>query len=427
MNSLEDSLFNLKAASRKLTSLSTDRRNAVLTGLADRLISSEREILEANENDLKCLDQSTSAAFRDRLTLNTQRIHAMAASLRAVAALPDPIGEVVDSRTLPNGLNTQRIRSPLGTLLMIFEARPNVITEVFALAFKTGNGIALRGGSESKATAATLYQIIAKEIEASGLTPSPFVPITNYDRTLVGELLKRADLFDVCIPRGGDSLIERVSREAKMPVIKNDRGLCHLYIHTEAILSMAIKIAVNAKTQRPSVCNAIETCLIDRAIAEQTLRELLPAMAPHHVRLHCCNDSYHLAQQIARTDGTESTWATGLKRASETDFNTEYLDLDLNIKIVDNVEAALRHIERFGSHHSEAIITENKAIARQFQREVDAACTYWNASTRFTDGFELGLGGEIGISTQKLHVRGPVGLKELMSIRWLIDGTGQIR
>ncbi|MBK7891229.1 MAG: glutamate-5-semialdehyde dehydrogenase [Bdellovibrionales bacterium] len=389
MKSIEDSLFKLKAASRKLTSLSTTSRNAVLIGLADRLIASEREILTANEDDLKSLEPNATAAFRDRLTLNTERIHSMAVSLRAVAALPDPIGEVVDSRTLPNGLKARRIRSPLGTLLMIFEARPNVISEVFALAFKTGNGIALRGGSESKATAATLYKIIAKEI--------------------------------------GDSLIERVSREAKMPVIKNDRGLCHLYIHTEANLPMAIKIAVNAKTQRPSVCNAIETCLIDRAIAEQTLRELLPAMAPHHVRLHCCDDSYQLAQQIARTDGTESTWATALKRAGPADFNTEYLDLDLNIKIVDNIETALLHIERFGSHHSEAIITENESIARQFQRDVDAACVYWNASTRFTDGFELGLGGEIGISTQKLHVRGPVGLKELMSIRWLIDGDGQVR
>lgn len=427
MKSLENSLSNLKAASRKLTSLSTDRRNAVLIGLADRLVASEHEIIAANEDDLNYLDPSNSAAFRDRLKLNSQRIHAMAVSLRAVAALPDPIGEVVDARTLPNGLKAKRIRSPLGTILMIFEARPNVISEVFALAFKSGNGIALRGGSESKATAATLYKIIDKEIAAAGLTPSPFVPITDYDRTLVGELLKRADLFDVCIPRGGDSLIERVSREAKMPVIKNDRGLCHLYIHTEANLSMAVKIAVNAKTQRPSVCNAIETCLIDRAVAEETLRELLPALAPHHVRLHCCDESYHLAQQIARTDGTESTWATGLKRASETDFKVEYLDLDLNIKIVENINAALDHIERFGSHHSEAIVTENEAIARQFQREVDAACAYWNASTRFTDGFELGLGGEIGISTQKLHVRGPVGLKELMSIRWLIDGAGQIR
>lgn len=427
MKSIEDSLFKLKAASRKLTSLSSAQRNAVLIGLANRLIASEREILTANEDDLKSLEPNATAAFRDRLTLNTQRIHAMATSLRAVAALPDPIGEVVDAHILSNGLKAQRIRSPLGTLLMIFEARPNVISEVFALAFKTGNSIALRGGSESKATAATLYKIIAKEIEAAGLTPSPFIPITNYDRSLVGELLKRADLFDVCIPRGGDSLIELVSREAKMPVIKNDRGLCHLYIHSDANLAMAVKIAVNAKTQRPSVCNAIETCLIDRAIAETALRQLLPAMAPHHVRLHCCDDSYHLAQQIARTDGTESTWATGLKRASPTDFNTEYLDLDLNIKIVDSLDAALLHIERHGSHHSEAIITENEAVARQFQREVDAACTYWNASTRFTDGFELGLGGEIGISTQKLHVRGPVGLKELMSIRWLIDGNGQIR
>lgn len=427
MNNLEAALNELRAASRSLSSLSSEQKDSILLKTADRLIDCEDALLTANRLDLEQLATTTTPAFRDRLTLNRERILGMAASLRAVAALPDPVGEIVDRRELPNGLKVRRVRSPLGAILMIFEARPNVISEVFALALKSGNVIALRGGTESKATARAIYSVIENELASAGLTPSPFVPIQNYDRALIGELLQRADLFDVCIPRGGSSLIDRISREAKMPVIKNDRGLCHLYIHADADLDMATAIAINAKTQRPSVCNAIETCLIDRSIATAALRHLLPALAQRSVRLHCCDESFFIAQQIARSDGAASEWATALFHASESSFDTEYLDLDLNVKIVDGLEAALCHIEKFGSRHSEAIITRSESIAHQFQREVDAACSYWNASTRFTDGFELGLGGEIGISTQKLHVRGPVGLKELMSIRWLIDGSGQTR
>jgi glutamate-5-semialdehyde dehydrogenase len=357
----------------------------------------------------------------------------MVESIRTVAKLPDPVGEIVEQRVLANGLKVKRIRAPLGTILMIFESRPNVITEVFSLAFKSGNAIALRGGSDSRETAAYLYRIINHVLE-SELSPNamnsvalPFVGIEDYDRALVGRLLMRDDVFDICIPRGGDELIKRVSRESRMPVIKNDRGVCHLYIHEKADLKMATEIAINAKTQRPGVCNSIETVLIDRTVAKQALGKLVPALFGHGVRFFVCNDSHQILQEIAKSDHNESVWANSVSLAVEADFFREYLDLKLNLKIVQGFELAIFHIEKFGSHHSETIITAEEGAARRFQNEIDSACVYWNASTRFTDGFELGLGGEIGISTQKLHVRGPVGLRELTSQRWLIDGTGHVR
>lgn len=438
-SALERQLLGLAASGRTLAALGAEAKNQILLKVASEILRQAPDILAANREDLNRLSADHAPAFRDRLNLNENRLESMAASLRAVAALTDPVGEEIESRTLANGLKVRRVRAPLGAILMIFESRPNVITEVFSLAFKSGNAIALRGGSESKASAAALYAIIETVLAAqfknaapgaaqtAAPAPLPFVGIRDYDRALIGRLLARNDLFDICIPRGGDELIKRVSEESKMPIIKNDRGVCHLYVHEEADLAMAQAIAVNGKTQRPGVCNALETLLVDRSIAEKALRSIVPALAKHGVNFFGCEDTLKLLRHVARTDGIESDWVRNLQLAEESDFDREYLDLKMNIKIVDGYELAVFHIETHGSRHSDAIVTANSTVARRFQAEVDSACVYWNASTRFTDGFELGLGGEIGISTQKLHVRGPVGLKELTSPRWLIDGTGQIR
>jgi glutamate-5-semialdehyde dehydrogenase len=443
-SALENDLVGLKRASRKIVHLSNEEKNLILKEFAKRLSETQEEILRANGLDLKAfdLDDSRPVSFRDRLLLTKERIEKMAEAVLAVARLPDPVGEIVETKTLSSGLKARRVRSPLGTLLIIFEARPNVISEVFSLAFKSGNAVALRGGSESQNTSAVIYELIDKVLSdhlplssmsetLSTNRPSPFLGIQDYDRALVGRLLKRSDLFDVCIPRGGDELIKRVVSESKMPVIKNDRGLCHLYVHESADLNMAVEIAVNAKTSRPSVCNAIETLIVDRKIAREFYSVAIPKLFAKGVSFFGCEDSLKILKNepnsIAKSDGIESPWAQAIQLARDEDFDTEYLDLKLNLKIVENIDLAIHHIEVHGSNHSETIVTKDEAAARKFQNVVDSACVYWNASTRFTDGFEFGLGGEIGISTQKLHVRGPVGLRELTSTRWLIDGQGHVR
>lgn len=429
---LERRLALLKRGSRSLSKMSTAQKNSLLLEFATHLEKRSQDILLSNGRDLVALRSDTSdrvtPAFRDRLTLNEARIKQMAESVRAIARLPDPVGEIVDEKTLENGLLLRRVRSPLGAILVIFESRPNVIAEIFSLAIKSGNSLALRGGSDSKETAACLYHIIDSVLKSSFTSAvTPFVGVDDYDRGLVGRLLLRNDIFDVCIPRGGTELIERVSQESRMPVIKNDKGVCHLYVHEKADFAMAIKIAINAKTSRPGVCNAIETLLVDESIAREFFRLLMPELQKHEVKSHACEKSFATLRDIARTDQIESPWIADVSAAQDSDFFLEYLDLKLNIRTVSGVEMAITHISKYGSNHSEAIITSDASIAKQFQHEVDSACVYWNASTRFTDGFAMGLGGEIGISTQKLHVRGPVGLRELTSVRWWIDGTGQVR
>lgn len=429
---LERHLALLRSASRKLSALESGQKNSILEKVADGLDASMDAILRANRADLERIDEQPSekvnAAFRDRLTLTPERVKQMSNAIRAVQRLDDPVGEVVESRVLPNELKVRRVRAPLGAILMIFESRPNVITEVFALALKSGNAIALRGGSDSRETARLLYGIITDALRKEfGSNAIPFVGIEDYDRALVGRLLQRNDIFDICIPRGGSELIDRVTRESKMPVIKNDKGVCHLYLHEAGQIEMAVNIAVNGKTQRPGVCNALESILVDAKAASAFYTLLIPALEKRGVQFYACEKSLALLREIARTDHKESTWMTSVHPAQDADFYREYLDLKVNLKIVGGFADATAHIEKYGSHHSEAIITEDESVARRFQKEVDSACVYWNASTRFTDGFELGLGGEIGISTQKLHVRGPVGLKELTSPRWIFDGTGQVR
>jgi len=407
-------LKRLRQDWRVQRTLSSELKNAALKMVAAQLLARKTEILAANSQDLQALTSETSPAFRDRLHLNEKRLSAMHDSLLQVATLPDPVDELVDLRTLNNGLKVRRVRAPLGVIFMIFESRPNVILEAFSLAFKSGNSLILRGGSESQATAAQLYAVIRESLTKSGLQHTAFTAVEDYDRALVAELLRRPDLIDVVVPRGGDKLIQFVQQTAEMPIIKNDRGLCHTYVDREAHLQMALQIVNNAKTQRPGVCNSLETVLVHSAIASTFLPQL-----------------HKMAEGLEwHVDPRAQKILSGLPRvqlALEDDWNTEYLDLHINCRVVDDFEDALAHIEKYGSRHSEAIVTENANTAREFQQRVDAAACYWNASTRFTDGFEFGLGGELGISTQKLHVRGPVGLRELTTPRWLIDGTGQIR
>jgi glutamate-5-semialdehyde dehydrogenase len=416
---IQDGFKALRRAARATRALSSAAKNAALADLAERLPRESARVLRANATDLQAFDvkhQGGRAAFRDRLRLDEARIAAMAESLRQIAALPDPVGEVVETARLRNGLLLRRQRAPLGVLFMIFESRPNIITEVFGLALKSGNVIALRGGSESRATAQVLYDLIGASMAAVGVPTQAFLGIQDYDRTLVPQLLKRSDWIDVVIPRGGDELISLVSREALMPVIKNDRGMCHAYVDADCDLNMAVAVVANAKTQRPGVCNSLETVLVHSAIAGVFLPALHAACVGVGLSWRCDEESFALLGSREK-----------VFRASPGDWNTEHLDQILNCRIVDGMDQALEHIEAHGSRHSETILTKDPTSARRFQAEVDSAVVYWNASTRFTDGYEFGLGGELGISTQKLHVRGPVGLRELTTPRWLVDGQGQVR
>lgn len=413
---LEKSFSDLRQAARSLRQLKSNDKNALLNAVAERFHTERARLLKANAEDLAKLKADATPAFRDRLTLNDERINAIIASLKQVAELPDPVGEIIEGRTLPNGLKLKRVRAPLGVILMIFESRPNVISEAFSLALKSGNAIALRGGSESSLSANLIYDLIEEALKAQSLNPRFFLGIRDYDRAIVGHLLTRTDLIDIVVPRGGDGLIRFVTENSRVPVIKNDRGLCHAYVDDEVDLNMAVKVVKNAKISRPGVCNSLETVLVHEAVAKDFIEKLYDETGEVDLEWRCDEGSLKILGLRAR-----------VRAAAPNDWNTEYLDQILNCKIVENLQQALDHIDRYGSRHSETILTRNESKARRFQNEVDAAVAYWNASTRFTDGFEFGLGGELGISTQKLHVRGPVGLKELTSARWLVDGEGQVR
>jgi glutamate-5-semialdehyde dehydrogenase len=414
-------IANLKAIKKswiRLRQLDSAKKNECLLKLADLILEKQSDILKANTLDLKN-NSEHPLAYLDRLTLNPDRIRAMAQSLTSVAALLDPVGEIVEQKALQNGLLLKRTRAPLGVILMIFESRPNVATEAFSMAFKSGNSIILRGGRESQNSVGVLYQLMKEALRLTGLDENFFWGLTNYDRTLVDELLKQKEFIDIVIPRGGEKLIAHVQAESLMPIIKNDRGLCHTYVHFDADLEMAEKIIINAKASRPSVCNSLESILVHRDIAPKLFNSMIPRMKKYQMFFYACPESFEILKSLVSKDE--------LNLATDVNFATEYLDFKMNIKIVGDLDEALEHIEKFGSRHSEAIVTSNRSTAQKFQNQIDAAAVYWNASTRFTDGFEFGLGGEIGISTQKLHVRGPVGLKELTSTRWIIDGAGQIR
>ena len=416
MKALQARLLELREASVVLRNTTTAVKNLALTDLAQRLVSDREKILAANRRDLKALPRKAAPAFRDRLMLDNRRIDAMAESLWAIAALPDPVGELVDERRLSNGLRARRVRAPLGVILMIYESRPNVAIEAFGLAFKSGNAIILRGGRESAKTVAVLYKLIGESLSKVGVGAKGVWGVTSPGRALVTALLKQRDAIDVVVPRGGEGLIRAVENGTRIPVIKNDRGLCHVYVHEDADLVMAKAVVTNAKVQRPGVCNSMETLLVHERVATEFLPRLHEHLSRWSVQWKACP----VSQKILKG-------RSGVKRARDSDWDTEHLDLILNCRVVRSYEEAAAHISSHGSRHSESIITRSEAVARRFQNEIDAAAVYWNASTRFTDGFELGLGGELGISTQKLHVRGPVGLRELTSARWVMDGSGQTR
>jgi glutamate-5-semialdehyde dehydrogenase len=414
---LLEQLRQVKTSARFLRAAPTEHKNAVLLEAARLMGEMTDVILRANAEDLKNLDPAKSnSAFRDRLTLNENRIEQMMESLRQVAALPDPVGEVEEVRTLANGLRVQQTRAPLGVIFMIFESRPNVAIEAFSLGFKAGNAMILRGGKESRLTCDVLYGILSEAIDSQKIAPEILWGVTDPDREIPAFLLKQRQWIDVVVPRGGDSLIHYVVENSNIPIIKNDRGMCHVYVHEDADLKSAQAIVVNAKTQRPGVCNSMETVLVHHVVAKGFLPALYDELKTKNVEWFGCPETVRILS------GRE-----GVHPATEQSWDTEYLDYKMNCRVVRSQSEAEEHIAQHGSGHSEAIITRSSEAARRFEREIDAAAVYWNASTRFTDGFELGLGGELGISTQKLHVRGPVGLRELTSLRWIIEGDGQIR
>jgi glutamate-5-semialdehyde dehydrogenase len=404
-------LANARAASRQLARAD---RNAALHAIADELTRAEEEILAANARDVASERQKgTPASLVDRLSLNAARLAAMAEAVRLVAALPDPLGRVLDGWTLENGLEVRKVSVPFGVIGMIYESRPNVTVDAAALALKAGSAAVLRGSANALASNRALVAAMRRALTHSGLPADAITLIDSPDRALVSELLAARGLVDLVIPRGGASLIAHVVETAKVPVIETGVGNCHVYVHADADLEKAHAIVMNAKVQRPGVCNAAETLLVHRDIAPAFLPEVARALREAGVELYGCEQTCALVPEA--------------QAASEADWATEYLDLKLAVKVVTSLDEALEHVRHYGSQHSEAIVTESLAVARRFQDEVDAAAVYVNASTRFTDGFVFGFGAEIGISTQKLHARGPMGLSEMVTYKYLIDGDGQVR
>ncbi len=403
-----------KAASRKLAVLPRPVKDAALQAMAQALEDESAAVLAANAEDLREAEaRGTKRSFLDRLMLNEERLASMADGLRQTAALPDPIGEGLSETVRPNGLNIRRVRVPIGVIGIIYEARPNVTADAAALCLKSGNAVLLRGGSEAIRSNRAVSGLLATAAYRAGVPEGAVQFIDSTDRQAVEAMMQLTGLLDVIIPRGGAGLIQRVLRESQVPVIETGAGVCHTYVDDDADFVMAARIAVNAKTSRPAVCNAMETLLVHKDAAPVFLPRLAAEMAEKGVELRGCD----AARAIV----------SSMRRATEEDWAAEYDDLILAVRVVDSLDAAIEHINRYNTGHSETIVTNRLESARRFQREVDAAAVYVNASTRFTDGFEFGFGAEIGISTQKLHARGPMGLNELTSSKYLIMGQGQIR
>jgi len=403
-----------KKASRALALAPTAVRDAALRAAAQALRADEAAILEANVKDLAAAKaKGLTDAMTDRLRLDHARLEDIAVACEAVAQLPDPVGEVTEDWTRPNGLRIIRRRVPIGLVAIIFESRPNVTVDAAALCLKSGNGCVLRGGSEAIHTNIALSQSFATGLRSAGLPAEAVTLLPFTDREAVPALGSLRGIVDIIVPRGGPGLIEAVVNSAKVPVIKHDAGICHVYVHAQADLAMAEQIVLNAKCQRPSACNALETLLVDAAVAGKFLPKLAAALAAKKTEVRACAQSLPLMP--------------GAKAATEQDFRTEHLGLILNVKIVAGLAEAVTHVEDYGSHHSDAIITADESAARAFLAQIDSACVYWNASTRFTDGGEFGFGAEVGISTDRLHARGPMGIRELTTWKFEIVGQGQVR
>lgn len=403
-----------KQAAAKLAVTSTAVKNAALLAMAAALEAQQSEILAANERDMTAAAaKGMKSSMLDRLKLTAERISGMADGLRQVAGLADPVGNVIDGKTLPNGLHITKIRVPLGVIGIIYEARPNVTADAAGLCLKSGNAVILKGGSEAMESNKTVAAILAQAAEGAGIPAGSIQFIDTSDRQAVQDLIHMNGLVDVVIPRGGAGLIQAVVRNASVPVIETGAGVCHTYVDKDANVEIAMKIAFNAKVQRPSVCNAMETLLVHKDIADKFLPMMLMM--------------YNSSAVEIRGDKAVQEYSGQVHPATEEDWSTEYGDLRLSVKIVDSIEEAMAHIAKYGTGHSECIVTDNYQAAQLFQYTVDAAAVYVNASTRFTDGNEFGFGAEIGISTQKLHARGPMALPELTSTKYLINGNGQVR
>ncbi|HAK59854.1 MAG TPA: glutamate-5-semialdehyde dehydrogenase [Nitrospiraceae bacterium] len=403
-----------KAAARGLANVSTEIKNNALVKMAAGLEKAASQLIAENKKDLKAgAEQGLSNAMLDRLELTPERITAMADGLREVAALPDPVGEVLKMWRRPNGMEVGKVRVPIGLIGIIYESRPNVTADSAALCLKSGNAVLLRGGSEAVHSNTAIADILSKAGAEAGVPEGAVTFIENPDRACVMEMLKLSQYVDIVIPRGGEGLIRMVTENATMPVIKHDKGLCHTYVDNDADLTMAKEICMNAKVQRPGTCNAMETMLVHKGLAPTFLPDMIAAFRKAGVEIRGCPTTRAIVSSV--------------KEATGADWDTEYDDLILNVKVVKDIDDAMEHIAAHGSQHSEAIVTKDYGKAMRFQREVDAAAVFVNVSTRLSDGYEFGLGAEIGISTTRIHARGPMGLEELTSTKFIVLGNGQIR
>jgi glutamate-5-semialdehyde dehydrogenase len=414
VNYMQDKGKKARAAAREMAKADAGTKNACLFALAEILVNETRSLLQANAEDMRNgRANKLDAALLDRLELNEDRIAAMADGVKQVANLPDPVGEITDMKMRPSGIQVGKMRVPLGVVGIIYESRPNVTADAAALCLKSGNAAILRGGSEAMNSNQAIARCIERALGAAGLPEEAVQVLDITDRRTVGEMVAMPEFIDVIIPRGGKGLVEAVSKNARVPVIKHLDGICHVYIDAAADIDKAIAVAVNAKTQRYGTCNTMETLLVDKPIAEQVLPRLQDIYVEAGVELRGCDRTRKILKDI--------------RPATEEDWRTEYLAPILSIKIVDGVDQAIDHVNTYSSAHTDAIITENLSRARQFIREVDSSSVMVNASTRFADGYEYGLGAEIGISTDKFHARGPVGLEGLTSQKWIVFGDGNVR
>ncbi|MBL7085468.1 MAG: glutamate-5-semialdehyde dehydrogenase [Candidatus Omnitrophica bacterium] len=403
-----------KDASRAMPLVSGETKNKVLISMADSLIKNAKELIRANKRDIyQAKKKGKSSAFLDRLTLSDKHIEQMSKSLKVIATLEDPVGKIIKSTRRPNGLLIKKVRVPIGVVAIVYESRPNVTSDCVGLCLKSGNAVILRGGKEALNSNLAIFNILKESLAKYKLPEGAINLVKIADRRAVDILLGLKEFIDLVIPRGGESLIKLVEEKSKIAVIKHYKGICHIYVDNEANLNLAGKIVFNAKVQRPGVCNAMETLLVHRGIAKRFLPKMINRLKAAGVEIRGCTQTRSIVKEI--------------KEARVKDWSTEYLDLILSVKVVPNLEAAIEHIDLYGSKHSDAIITKNRKKGDQFLNRVDSACVYVNASTRFTDGYEFGLGAEMGISTDKLHARGPMALEELTTYKYKIFGKGQIR
>jgi glutamate-5-semialdehyde dehydrogenase len=401
---------NARHAAVKLRSATSEQKTKAIAAMAEGLRSNKRKILEANARDLMAA-KALPGPKVDRLTLNDKRVEDMAQGVEAVASLADPVGRVVDERKVPSGMTVKRIRVPLGVILMIYEARPNVTAEAAAICLKASNAVILRGGSEARESNAAIVSVLSETLFRSGLPATAIQTVPKYDHESVNELLGMEGLIDLVIPRGGEELIRAVAKNSRIPVLKHYKGNCHVYVDASADLAMAEEIVANAKMQRPATCNAAEKLLVHEKVAATFLPRIARRM-----------DKVEL-----RGDDKARTILPSIKAAEEKDWFEEYLDTIMSIRVVASLEEAIRHVNTYGSAHTDAIVTRDERAAKRFLDEVDSASVLWNASTRMADGGEFGLGAEIGISTDKLHARGPMGVEELTTMKWVVLGSGQVR